>query len=239
MGEHVSVGCERPIIFSAPMVRALLVGTKTQTRRVVKPQLNDHHWYKLPGYTHHVSVHPNADGCAVHSCHMWAQSGADGMQRIQSPYGGVGDRLWVRETWLELDRDHWADPSAPKQDILCHPWPRANACAYRSDTTSDGDDIRKAYGYRWRPSIHMPRWASRITLEITDVRAQRLQDISEEDARAEGVKPAPFCKAGRPNGLEHVESFEQLWDSINGAGAWDGNPWVWAITFKRAEVANG
>jgi hypothetical protein len=88
----------------------------------------------------------------------------------------------------------------------------------------------------WVPNIFLPRWASRITLEVTEVRVQRLQEISEEGAKAEGVLPAPFCKAGRPDGMEHVEAFEDLWDSINGERpgcSWDANPWVWAISFRR------
>jgi hypothetical protein len=90
--------------------------------------------------------------------------------------------------------------------------------------------------FRWRPSIHMPRWASRLTLKATGVRVERLRDISEEDARAEGVTAAPFCKAGRPAGQEHVEAFEGLWRSINGAESWDLNPWVWVVSFKHVET---
>jgi hypothetical protein len=97
------------------------------------------------------------------------------------------------------------------------------------------DDCEPA---RWRPSIYMPRWASRITLEITSVRVERLGDISEDDARAEGVAPVPFCKAGRRDGLEHVEAFENLWDRINGKRAsWASNPWVWVVAFQRAAAS--
>jgi hypothetical protein len=135
------------------------------------------------------------------------------------PYGAPGDLLWVRETWAPL----------PGSVVL-------NVAFYRADTKAAPDDVR------WRPSIHMPRWASRITLRITDVRVERLQDISEEDAEAEGL-----TKEIAPNGhvTWHVpdllgaqtpcRAFRLLWEDINGAGAWDANPWVWVIEFERVK----
>ncbi len=178
---------ERGILFSAPMVRALLSGAKTQTRRLT-------HW------------------------------------RPQCPYGFPGDRLWVRETWAH-DADSLEDLRAMVEDIVggsdCGPYYRA-------------DGVHENSGLRWRPSIHMPRWCSRITLEITDVRVQQLQDITEDDARAEGVTPEP----GKNHG--HVGAFCDLWESINGKrSTWASNPWVWAISFRRVDqgaerlVANG
>lgn len=133
-----------------------------------------------------------------------------GLARDFCPYGTPGDRLWVRETWGKLDM---------------------GSVCYRAD-----DEPAVPADGRWRPSIHMPRWASRITLEVTEVRVQRLQEISEEDAKAEGVEAVPFCKAGRPDGMEHVEAFEGLWTDINGKRpgcSWDANPFVWVISFRR------
>lgn len=200
---------ERPILFSAPMVRAILDGAKTQTRRVVKL------------------------GAPPRGCRPWRLQGNDNIRfpvfvadadapgdfgaagSIKCPYGVPGDRLWVRETWYG--------------DTL-------DGVVYRADI----DQLDEG---QWRPSIFMPRWASRITLEITDVRVQRLQDISEEDARAEGCTgrdPEPadeggtiYAWKGRSAAPDARAHFAALWDSINGDGAWAANPWVWALTFKK------
>lgn len=199
---------ERPILFSAPMMRAILAGKKTQTRRVVKPQppglwmkpetavITDHH-----GCWAFSRIAPN--GMAV----AWPR----GANSIRCPYGVPGDRLWVRETWF---------PETPNRAI------------YRAD-----GEFEDGYaGPGWRPSIHMPRWASRIILEVTDVRVERVQAITEEDAKAEGVPPERAARIGADHGtLQHTLAFAVLWDSINaprGFG-WATNPWVWCLTFKR------
>lgn len=179
---------ERPILFSGPMVRALLDGRKTQTRRVVKPQ----------------PVDP-FDGAQLRTAvSAYALAGP-------CPYGEPGDRLWVRETWAKAGE-------------------QGDRVEYRADTADP-----KAG--KWRPSIFMPSWASRITLEVESVRVERLQDISEADARAEGVTPAPFTKAGRAAHLVHVEAFESLWGSINGPDSWAANPWVWVVAFRRVPTS--
>lgn len=214
---------ERPILFSAPMVRALLAGTKTQTRRVVKVQPE-------PGFIGNYGPgNPFIRG----------ERGD-----IRCPYGQPGDRLWVRETWqgpLLDSEEHEAQFSEDGPDAFKKP----GFCAYRATDTLDAiDEDGKDLG--WRPSIHMPRWASRITLEITDVRVQRLQDIGEADAIAEGIERGedffgcPCWKAyGEPAGSDVVfpddpiGSYASLWTSINGPGSWDANPWVWAIEFRR------
>lgn len=200
---------ERPILFSAPMVRALLSGAKTQTRRVVKPQ---------PQILGDRTMFQGA---------MILDEAA--LRTTFCPFGAPGDRLWVRETWAPHE------PRTPNQ-------PRVH---YRADhpdwTTGDGGDIE-----RWRPSIYLPRWASRITLEVTGVRVERLQAISEEDAKAEGVERFGdgtfhnyLCKLEQPcedefcPASEARESFRSLWESINGADSWALNPWVWALMFKR------
>lgn len=199
---------DRPILFSAPMVRAILAGTKTQTRRALKPQ-------------------PIYDGRFAGG---WKVVGKNGHEAATCspliaelcPYGQPGDRLWVREAWLDLQGTGiervTGDPSR---------------YAYAADTPSGshGDECRKNYGLKWRPSIHMPRAASRITLEITGVRVERLQDISEEDALAEGVNNSLHM----PGGRFANENFAHLWWTIHGDGSWEENPWVWVVEFKRVE----
>lgn len=206
---------ERPIIFSAPMVRAILAGAKTQTRRLVRPQPEDRcplvrEWgYAFRNYAPHEAALGNvkmADG-------SWG--------RVQCHYGLPGDRLWVRETWGALP--HMMGGVQPE------------TLRYRAD----GEYQNERGTWRWRPSIHMPRRASRITLEITDVRLEQLQDISESDAVAEGCKPIrpELVQDGlivRP-GRSAVEEFRLVWEQIHGGGSWEKNPWVWVIEFKKLE----
>lgn len=209
---------ERPILFSAPMVRALLDGTKTQTRRLVKgapddwapvqpevysPTVVDRHGDEQPG--------PDAYGAGNKDGECW----------IRCPYGQPGDFLWVRETWREWSDAAWhyaADGTVlPKQrdrDL-------AAFLAQRAPFTWES--------YRWRPSIHMPRAASRLTLEVTGVRVERLHQISRGDAMAEGC---PF--ANMQDGESPVRWYEYLWRAINGPDSWDANPWVWVVEFRKA-----
>jgi hypothetical protein len=188
---------ERPILFSGPMVRAILDGRKTQTRRVIKPQPLHPQVSKSDGY-------PGT----------WYGHGQLGIEpEVWScPYGVPGDRLWVRES-------------------VCLDW--RESPVYKADDP-DGNGAREA-GYssepKYKPSIHMPRWASRITLEISDVRVQRLQEISREDALAEGMEGG--CGPGY-DCAQHA--FMMLWDDINcDKYPWASNPWVWALTFRRSE----
>lgn len=197
---------ERPILFSAPMVRALLAGAKTQTRRVAKLTHAAH--VKEP--RGHRRWHPG-DPDAWQAC----------------PYGVPGDRLWVREAWAQNENQL----SETRMD---------RSIVYRAD--GEARALDNGHEKAWRPSIHMPRWASRITLEITDVRVQRLQEISDEDALAEGLRSdgslGAQCSVELPGHRTHHDSpkecFRLLWESIHGPGSWEQNPWVWAITFKRA-----
>lgn len=207
---------ERSIIFSAPMVRAILSGAKTQTRRLFRPQ---------PEYRHGV-LFPQGSSTGYSPSLL---AGA-------CPYGLPGDRLWVRETW-----GAWPHMMGGVQP---------ETLRYRAD----GEYQNERGTWRWRPSIHMPRWASRITLEITDVRVERLQDISEADAVAEGVRrgdgkwhalgdgEAVFLdefgwfapeRYTRHNAPRHA--FREAWEIINGPGSWNANPWVWVIEFKKLE----
>jgi hypothetical protein len=214
---------ERPILFNAAMIRAILAGQKTQTRRIVK------------------QLDPSMGACTkdLHGNPMsvcWAYGGAV----IHCPYGQPGDRLWVRETFQGplWDGDFTDKPADPHS---------AKYCVYKADGGPmpeyvDGDD-NLCQG--WRPSIHMPRWASRILLEIVSVRVERLNDISEADARAEGVQAdraggfyidTTDARHATPVGASPIVAFQSLWESINGAGSWGVNPWVWVVEFKRIEA---
>lgn len=208
---------DRPILFSALMVRAILAGTKTQTRRVLKPQP------------------------------FWVNLG-DGQPNPMPPcpYGAPGDRLWVKETWRSTQSLDALSPSDIGKGAVnagySKPWAPVEYVADGRRLNwedSFGPDAGKT-----RVSIHMPRWASRITLEVTGVRVERLCDISEEDAEAEGAahRLAPGGDlAGAFDGCEtpitYSAHFRDLWESINGAGSWAANPWVWVVTFKRLEAA--
>ncbi len=213
---------DKPILFSGEMVRALLDGRKTQTRRIVKllPQKHD----GSNGY-----MFEDHDG------KVW---------RMHCPYGQHGDLLWARETFvLENTHEYHGDHKLPTDGRPVqhndHPeWAHSLIPHYRAtepephivSEEQDADDDKT----RWTPSIYMKRWASRLTLEITDVRVERLQDISEVDAKAEGVMSEALSddqiECG-PQGL-----FEILWRQINGHPAWDSNPWVWVLTFKVHRV---
>lgn len=201
---------ERPILFSAPMVRAIMAGTKTQTRRIAKI---DGFAYGKP--YREVSVGPATTG----------------LQDVSCPYGQPGDRLWVRETWQAVSGTDRA------RRIVMNPRPSFGWVEYAASPIDEAPP-------RWRPSIHMPRWASRITLEITTIRVERLQDISEADAIAEGVDCFPGCRqdddAAAFNRIGPVDNdsfpiarYAVLWEQINGPGSWGANPWVWVVEFSR------
>jgi hypothetical protein len=221
---------EKPILMSGPMVRALLAGTKTQTRRAVKPQPSPE-WYPVV-QRYHPAIERRGE--VVPGPEVFGA--ADELDGRPCPYGAPGDRLWVKETWSAPPTYDAAKPTDLAEDTPIR-YAAEGAVRGVSERFVDADGLI-AIG-RLRPSIFMRRWMSRITLEITDVRVQRLQEIGEEDARAEGVTAAPFCKAGRPAGMEHAEAFEDLWGSINGERegcSWAANPWVWVISFRRVEV---
>lgn len=223
---------ERPILFSAPMVRAILEVRKTQTRRVVKPQ--------PPADAREVITFHHPDP----RTHYWGFDGGSLLDWCQPcPYGEVGDRLYVRETW-----QHSNHPFGP-YEADCLVFYRAD---YMDDPHGpDGEKSPEGKYREWRPSIHMPRSASRITLEITGVRVERLNDIGEADAIAEGVEQIAttgcdnavwmdyaFPRSGK-GFLSPGYAFKTLWESINGADSWKSNPWVWAIEFRRITEAGG
>ena len=207
---------EHPILFSAPMVRAILDGRKTQTRRVIKQQ---------PHRTTTAAQHVDSNWWE------WRRGG-----RFRCPYGQLGDRLWVRETWRP----------GMHPELLC-------AVQYRADlqwSKPTGLDENTGYIFadwcdrepeKWSPSIHLPRWASRISLEITNVRAERLQAISDADSKAEGVtagavdrlaaEAIPDMAGATPT----ISAYRRLWNEINAARGfrWELNPWVLVLEFKR------
>lgn len=215
---------ERPILFSGPMVRAILAGTKTQTRRI---------------------------------CREWEPSGTGAdfdQERLarRCPQGKPGDRLWVRETWQRFDPDR--DGIPPERFDGSAPFTGSSGgenpgpVHWRACYAADGPLVHPEHGpARWKPSIHMPRWASRITLDVVSVRVERLQAITEDDARAEGARPffETFANIGRDQRLttgelaadaEYRAGFACLWDDLYGDSAsWASNPWVWVIGLARVK----
>lgn len=224
----VSDAKERPMLFSGAMVRAILAGRKTQTRRVCKSAI----WIDMEDVPSHCTRYGNV------------------ALPVKCPYGEPGDRLWVRESFEivrevcsyeveEYDYFDWDEEMyGPAKDALKAKCPRGGERAVVT-FMADGEESVS----RWRPSIHMPRWASRITLEIVSVRVERLQEISEGDAMAEGierdaaefknynVKDKAFPWLGGVGAA--VRSYSSLWESINGPESWALNPWVWVVEFKR------
>lgn len=226
---------ERPILFSGPMVRAILEGRKTQTRRVVR-------WQGPKGFPHDFSKaftdNPAGIKRLMVPYHHPDDSYADGCAyRHYPPHGDPGDRLWVRETWQEFFNDEIPEGRTRsvrgRMGIPAEP-ERLSYVAFRADGEMPDHPIAgKAI---WRPSIYMPRWASRITLEITGVRVERLHDISEDDAKAEGCHGTGASSEGwlHDSLPLYTAVFRELWDSINAKRApWGSNPWVWVISFKR------
>lgn len=214
---------DRPLLCADEMVRAILHGLKTQTRREIG---------RLAGLgpvtEFQSSTTPGYDWIMRCRRRLWQDfRHAEVMKRC--PYGEAGDRLWVREAWTP---DHVAFypcfPIVYRADFG-QPYDRNERCEVYSS------EQQAWYPFRWRPSIFMPRHYSRILLDILSVRIERLQDISEDDARAEGVKGFQ----NDDGSSRFVDPFRILWDKINGKGAWERNPMVWAITFKRSEVARG
>lgn len=248
---------DRPILFSGPMVRAVLNGAKTQTRRVVKG---------VPSWEHYGRDIMDWGLSGIHQGDFGELAGTDrwfldvqtdvddnSRREIRCPYGAPGDRLWVRETW---GMNHYAyERSAIPKTRPANLEDRYLAYA----ATEDDCEIQQEL--RWRPSIHMPRWMSRLTLEVTEVRVERLQDISEADSLAEGIIRENVILDAHYHGGVHTEvtgdrhwpsadtpedhqghefasdAYAELWGAINGPGSWAANPFVWAISFHRVDAA--
>lgn len=215
---------ERPILFSGPMVRTILDGKKTQTRRIVKSK--GQHFHKA---NHAVNRMTRTGQYSFIPNDVWEfgvrRPMPDGTPSshfamcdlVRCPYGMTDEQLWVRETWHPSNHVHFGE---------------------KADYLADTPDARGEGFWKWNPSIFMPRWASRITLKIVSVRVERLQAISEADAIAEGIES--YDDDGvtyyGPLNKGHAcpkQEYRRLWDSINGKGSWESNCWVWAIDFRR------
>lgn len=228
---------ERPILFSAPMIRAILEGRKTVTRRLVKPQPAAWRYLQRMWGT-------SPDGVAFGEPYLWREAGPDypddDSDDRRCPYGAPGDRMWVKETWSADARSVYpCDPVLYRADVnpLAGDDP-ATADHVRGCKGNQADCyacLRERHGFKWRPSIHMRRDQSRIDLEIAGVRVERLQAITEEDARAEGVLPEHterLVKGG--HAWTAIPLFRSLWDGINcDRASWASNPHVWVVSFKR------
>lgn len=238
---------ERPIIFSGLMVAAILEGRKTQTRRALKPQPRPTRkgWWEW-GHAIGKPLAPAPRRSVWHAATWQREAGTAPIEHF-CPYGAPGDRLWVRETWALGDCGEDGKRVVWRAD-------RAAAWVLPHNTLGEIWYLPSDYDPdRWRPSIHMPRWASRINLEVTEARVQRLQDITEEDARAEGIRyfqDIPLGALGDGSGrwswkeaipdTDHGlatarHAFGNLWDSINGQRpgcSWESNPWTWCISFR-------
>ncbi|EPK4124001.1 hypothetical protein L9H54_002934 [Klebsiella pneumoniae] len=230
---------ERGMIFNGEMVRAILDGRKTQTRRAIK-------WKQ----TRFTEIGEREDGSkwpwsedAEHACDFWHPC----------PFGAVGDRIWVRETWSDVNLDgapavaYRADDEVydlmENESLL----DEDGAFNYQDTRVSKyqfaawHSDLISGIEGNWRPSIHMPRWASRILLEITNVRVERLNSMHDVDAMREGIQNLTTCShsdfgiPGVVNAQHPVRAFQLLWESIYGTDSWHANPWVWVIEFKRVE----
>ena len=248
---------DKPISFSAPMVRAILEGRKTMTRRVLTPSntyFNGSPWQKWTKAQvwdwnkAWVDQGPSPAGNPGPYLHLPWKDGDDqweGTSHRIYPKIQPRDHLWVRETWGSLEADHTAACHDPAYRKPRH----GDKIVYRADPASAaqwGSGLPSQGGFMWRPSIHMPRWASRITLEVTGVKVERLQDISEEDAKAEGILPvdngfhwvpdSPNAQWATLRYRKATDAFSGLWKSINGPDSLAENPWVAAISFKRSDI---
>lgn len=225
---------ERPILFSAPMVRAILDGAKTQTRRLVNltGRLIEMRWSPL---------HPERGlRVTVRTGPRSTHTGPIGDHLDACPYGQPGDRLWVREEHFRFG--HWEPVAGAKtRKGGRQKWMFVADSDETRFTAPDGVEVRRGRHHRdpatpaWHKRLarFMPRCLSRITLEVTSVHVERLHEISDDDARAEGA-PGPFDSLFTPR-----LRFERLWESINGPESWDANPWVWVVSFRKLEVARG
>ena len=238
-GEPMDSKKERPILFNSEMVRAILEGRKTQTRRIAK--------------IYDPKEYPNLKGVEVvnfrkksyfWNCH---KSHPDHISNA-CPHGIFGDRLWVRETWDFLPNSNPREPGKPLFGDIIY-WADGEIKSYQVPDSFNP----MLYGCeRRRPSIYMPRWASRINLEVIGIRVEQLNVVSVVDAIAEGVEYQGTEEFGRvfkcytskynggdwyPEGKDQAPlfSYQSLWESINGIGSWDANPWVWVIEFRRLE----
>jgi len=224
---------ERPILFSTPMVRAILEGRKGQTRRIVKHPIRQYQNSLQKCLSFHIDGGGNWVGWSSNRASLPKETKViySNGEGIKCPYGQPGDILWVRETWAFLE-------GPPSEQDNTTDW----GFCYKADDPHIAD--------KWKPSIFMPKEACRIRLEVTDVRVERLNDITDDDAKAEGVYFYGWDDYHQDDYKNYLyddknyddwgvqtakESYETLWESINSKGSWKKNPWVWVITFKRIQ----
>ncbi|MBP4063487.1 hypothetical protein J9896_08745 [Acinetobacter baumannii] len=216
---------ERPILFNSEMVRAILEGRKTQTRRLLKEKLiSEQAEFECGNRPNVTRSEPNLQYYIDNGC----------------PFGQIGDRLWVRETWrIDPNASGWS----MNEDEPCSGWIDYKAGGTSEVTAPSFNAVQKSFPkgevdwdflpFNWRPSIHMPRWASRILLEITEIRVERLNEITEADAKAEGLDNSRSEAAIQIGWYElPVPAFRRVWEWIYGKGSWKQNPWVWVVEFK-------
>ena len=235
---------ERPILFSAPMVNAILDGRKTMTRRVMKLQPS----MRPDLFNGDVAKEMAGSAWKGQTLAVWPGESEFDYCDCHCPYGAPGDLLWVREAHATVNTAE-GPALAYRSDSAIRTWrefsetfgadygvgPSMNYDAYPGEYCMWWEDLlRGEPDHRWKPSIHMPRWASRITLEVTDVRVERLQEISRKDAISEG------CPFEHPTGVaantDPKRWYSKLWDEINGTGSWASSPWVWVVEFKQGKA---
>ena len=222
---------EKPILFNGEMVRALLDGRKTQTRRIVKLPHNNQlgSWKRTSIGGENGARTVTGETIPLQDAIWHTHTG----HCLICPFGAVDDRLWVRETHLTVCKmdDRGMFITDEDGEYIPETWYRADGIDYQY---FDGTSDFPVENIPWKPSIHMPRWASRILLEITDIRVERLQNISEEDARAEGCDNSKSESAISVGWHEKPKkAFRRVWEGTG--GDWDANPWVWAISFNRVQ----
>lgn len=212
---------EKPILFSAPMVRALLDGSKTQTRRVIKLPHNNSLGVWEATTIGGPSVKTSKGLSTIEEVAVWHTRTGDA---LLCQHGSIGDQLWVRETF---NINHVMSAKLPKSE-------RADVEILYRATDLDYLKNMDMEGWQgWKPPIFMPRWASRIQLEITKIEVERLQDISETDAKAEGAKTRDVVYPDEPpSDYSYFDQYKSIWESINGSGSWQSNPLVWVLEFK-------
>lgn len=251
----------KPILFSAPMIQAILEGRKKQTRRIIKnpSKIESDDNFEVVERCHLITAKSGLRKIDVGNPYLWPEiydhhrkdKEVDNYIHLDCPYGQTGGALWVRETFSITHQSQGHEyPEVEIEDADFIPKNCEGAYwkpCYHADWTRD--ETVEDRGFKWRPSIHMPRWINRITLEIKDIRVERLQDISEEDAEAESI--VQFANKGYAHygailvdrnrifqtdiefvGDTAVEAFRLLWQSINGSDSWNKNPWVWIVEFE-------
>lgn len=240
--DHIPIQKERPILFSGEMVRAILDGHKTQTRRLMASkyfklemcQLSEPPHLRYCEFNYQRGVGLYESGSGPFDVSDFSEGGSQWHAATFCRYGLAGDQLWVRETFAETDSDGGPVITYRAGGYLINGATGSKRAGTFKNEVFAGEAGNVYPPDKWRPSIFMPRWASRITLEITNVRVERLQEITNSDCRAEGIRCASRDNKN-PMRRGQRDAYHLLWDSLHGKGAWDKNPWVWVISFCRVD----